>query len=45
MKKTDSILFTTILFRKINENLNPLQQIIEIKTGNYEVARIIETSD
>ena len=37
-KKTDSILFTAILFRKINENLKATEQtVVEVKTGEYHV--------
>ena len=36
-KKTDSMLFTALLFRKINTNIKPSQQtVLEIKTGQYE---------
>ena len=35
-KKTDSILFTAILFRKINQNLKSNEQtVIEVKTGQF----------
>ena len=37
MRKTDSLLFTAILFRKINKNIKANQQtVFEIKTGKYE---------
>ena len=36
-KKTDSMLFTVILFRKINKNLEASKQtVLEVKTGKYE---------